>query len=84
MAAVTAVVPPPRLRPPRLPDGLLPRPQLMRRLDEAAGMLGTVLAPAGFGKTTLLAQWANAARPGTVAWLSLDESEGSHRCSGRT
>jgi LuxR family maltose regulon positive regulatory protein len=47
----------------------------MRRLDEAAGMLGTVLAPAGFGKTTLLAQWANAARPGTVAWLSLDESE---------
>jgi len=38
-------------------------------------MLGAVLAPAGFGKTTVLAEWAASARPGTVAWLSLDESE---------
>jgi LuxR family maltose regulon positive regulatory protein len=47
----------------------------LRRLDSAAGVLSAVLAPAGFGKTTLLAQWAATAHPGTVAWLSLDESE---------
>jgi LuxR family maltose regulon positive regulatory protein len=30
-------------------------------------------APAGYGKTTLLAQWCATARAGTVAWVSLDE-----------
>src|SRR5215207_6071642 len=30
-------------------------------------------APAGYGKTTLLAQWCATAEAGTVAWVSLDE-----------
>jgi LuxR family maltose regulon positive regulatory protein len=51
------------------------RPRLLRRLDEAAGLPCLVAAPAGFGKTTLLAQWAAHARPGTVAWLTLDPTE---------
>jgi LuxR family maltose regulon positive regulatory protein len=68
-------VPPSRLGPPRLLDDVVPRSRLLRRLDQAAGMLCVVATPAGFGKTTLLAQWARRERPGTVAWLSLDESE---------
>jgi LuxR family maltose regulon positive regulatory protein len=43
------------------------------RLDEWAGMLCVVAAPAGFGKTTLLAEWAGN-RPGSVAWLSIDQA----------
>jgi LuxR family maltose regulon positive regulatory protein len=38
-------------------------------------MLCVVAAPVGYGKTILLAHWARAARPGTVAWLSIDEGE---------
>ncbi len=37
--------------------------------------LTLVSAPNGFGKTTLLAQWAALAGP-SVAWVSLEESEG--------
>ena len=75
LASTAGAVPLPRLRPPRLPRDLVSRPQLLRRLDEAAGTLCLVAAPVGFGKTTLLAQWARSARLGAVAWLTLDESE---------
>ncbi len=55
--------------------GFLPRPRLVARL--ARGMargLTVVCTPAGFGKTTLLADWARRSqRP--VAWLSLDEAD---------
>jgi LuxR family maltose regulon positive regulatory protein len=64
-----------RLGPPRLPADLLSRPRLLRRLDEWAGMLCVVAAPAGFGKTTLLSEWARTARGDSVAWLSIDEAE---------
>jgi LuxR family maltose regulon positive regulatory protein len=67
--------PPPRLRQPLLPAELVPRPRLLRRLDETGGVTCVVAAPAGFGKTTLLAQWASQAPPGAVAWLALDECE---------
>src|SRR4029079_4123601 len=63
------------LGPPRLPADLVSRPRLLRRLDGWAGMLCVVAAPAGFGKTTLLAEWASKARRDGVAWLSLDEAE---------
>ncbi|HVO71087.1 MAG TPA: LuxR C-terminal-related transcriptional regulator [Aggregatilineaceae bacterium] len=51
------------------------RPPLLQRLDEGRRRkLTLVCAPAGFGKTTLLGQWA--ARSGMpVAWLSLDEGD---------
>ena len=63
---------------PRWRAGLVARPRLLERLDRAAqSKLTLVSAPAGFGKTTLLAEWLAAApadeRP--VAWLSLDESD---------
>ncbi|HUJ91470.1 MAG TPA: LuxR C-terminal-related transcriptional regulator [Gaiellaceae bacterium] len=64
-----------RFRPPQLRRDLVPRPRLCALLDGEAGRrLTLVSAPAGFGKSTLLAEWAAAAaRP--VAWLSLDESD---------
>jgi LuxR family maltose regulon positive regulatory protein len=64
-----------KLRPPRAVPGLVPRPRLVRLLDEGRGRaLTLVVAPLGYGKTTLLAQWTAAcARP--VAWLSLDERD---------
>jgi LuxR family maltose regulon positive regulatory protein len=64
-----------KLHLPRLRPGFVPRPRLVQALSD--GLLrGQVLvcAPAGFGKTTLLADWARGdGRP--VAWLSLDAGD---------
>lgn len=62
---------PGKLAPPRLRSRSLPRPRLVRALDEAnTRALTLVVAPAGAGKTTAISQWA-VARSG-VAWLTLD------------
>src|SRR5436190_8513487 len=74
-APVAIAVPRARIRPPASPSDLVSRPRLLRRLDEAAGLSCLVAAPAGFGKTTLMAQWARQAESGRVAWLSIDETE---------
>ena len=53
----------------------MPRPRLTERLDEGLGRgLALVCAPAGYGKTVLLAGRAERARPAT-AWLSLDTGD---------
>ena len=53
------------------------RPRLTELLDRGRrARLTLVSAPAGFGKTTLLARWLTA--PGdqrSVAWLSLEEAD---------
>ena len=61
-----------KLHVPRRRPGFVPRPRLVGRLEEGlARGLVLVCAPAGSGKTVLLADWArHAGRP--VAWLSLD------------
>lgn len=70
-----------KLRPPRARGDLLPRPQLTSALRRAVGnaRLALVSAPAGAGKTTLIAQaLAAGAAPGEgarTAWLSLDEHD---------
>src|SRR5215470_14699246 len=52
--------------------GLVPRPRLLPRLAQGIGQgLTVVCTPAGFGKTTLLGDWARRSRR-PVAWLSLD------------
>jgi LuxR family transcriptional regulator, maltose regulon positive regulatory protein len=66
-----------KLRRPAVPPNRVQRPQLMRRLNEglAAGHpLTLVSAPAGFGKTLCVSEWAGAAhRP--VVWLSLEAED---------
>jgi len=60
---------------PRPQQGFVPRPRLVERLEEAlARGLVVVCAPAGFGKTVLLADWARQQRR-PVAWLSLDPGD---------
>ena len=56
----------------------LPRPALFEKLNQSAqGVLTLIVAPAGYGKSTLLSQWFKTLG-GTeriVAWLTLDESD---------
>jgi LuxR family maltose regulon positive regulatory protein len=58
---------------------MVPRPHLIARLDAALGVrkLTLISAPAGFGKTSLLSEWAHSLRAaGTpVAWISLDSGD---------
>jgi LuxR family maltose regulon positive regulatory protein len=68
-------IPPPR-------PNRVPRPRLTERLDRALGAghkLLLVCAPAGFGKTTLLSDWAqgkaDVATHPQVAWVSLDAGD---------
>src|SRR5690348_7660315 len=60
---------------PRLRPEVVSRPRLIERLNEGLRRnLILISAPAGFGKTTLVAEWvAGCQRP--VAWLSLDEGD---------
>jgi ATP/maltotriose-dependent transcriptional regulator MalT len=55
--------------------GQVPRPRLMARLDEglARGLI-LACAPAGYGKTVLLADWARSGGH-PVALLSLDAGD---------
>jgi LuxR family maltose regulon positive regulatory protein len=67
-----------KLHVPRWRRSLVTRPRLSERLSRGAeSALTLVSAPAGFGKTTLLAEWVAAAAAGgrSVAWLSLDQRD---------
>ena len=69
------VIPVTKLRPPRPRRDHVVRPRLTRRLDEGEGVRLTVVsAPAGYGKTTLLTDWA-ARSERSVAWLTLDAGD---------
>ncbi|HLM34522.1 MAG TPA: hypothetical protein VK278_01965, partial [Gaiellaceae bacterium] len=60
---------------PRPRSGLVSRTALINRLRaETFCPIVTVTAPAGYGKTTLLAQWA-ARDPRPFAWVSIDERD---------
>jgi len=55
----------------------VPRPHLILKLQEGVEQPGNfvlISGPAGFGKTTLLSEFASRHR-GAVAWLSLDEKD---------
>ena len=72
-ALVTSKLSAPRTRP-----NLVARPRLRGILDRHGGRrLTLVSAPAGFGKTTLLGEWAEErlAQGESVAWVSLEESD---------
>jgi LuxR family maltose regulon positive regulatory protein len=56
---------------PRLRPGIVARPRLLRRLLAADAPIVMIVAPAGYGKTTLLAEWAMR-DPRPFAWLSVE------------
>lgn len=61
-----------KLYPPTAVKAPVARERLFARLDGALeSRLGALIAPAGFGKTTLVAQWAED-RGHPLAWLGLD------------
>jgi len=67
-----------KLHVPRRRSSLVSRPRLNERLNDVAeSELTLVSAPAGFGKTTLLAEWLAAAPADSWsrAWLSLDQRD---------
>lgn len=69
-----------KLTPPRSPGALVQRERLLQQLDGASSRnLTLVRAAAGFGKTTLLAQWYHRRqqRGDSIAWLSLEEDDNS-------
>lgn len=64
---------------PRLSDGHVRRPRLRERLDSAEdGQVVLVTAPAGYGKTSLLTDWAND-RPDDTAWVAVTPDDNDDR-----
>jgi DNA-binding CsgD family transcriptional regulator/tetratricopeptide (TPR) repeat protein len=64
--------------PPRLPDHLVRRDLLLMKLHESIDRQSSyLLAPAGYGKTTLLSQWYNelVEQGITCAWLNLEKTD---------
>jgi LuxR family maltose regulon positive regulatory protein len=66
-----------KLTAPLLQPGIVTRDRLLEMLDEnGTPRLCLVVAPAGWGKTTLLTEWARKAGDRhAVAWLTLDETD---------
>ncbi len=67
-----------KLTPPPIREGVLLRPDLQALLSEARlHPLTLVVAPAGYGKTTLLSQWEQELQRtnAPVCWLTLDRGE---------
>jgi LuxR family transcriptional regulator, maltose regulon positive regulatory protein len=62
-----------KLNVPGLRPDLVPRPRLAQQLDEGRGLV-LAFAPAGYGKTVLLAEWARRWQQ-PVGWLSLDTGD---------
>ncbi len=75
MEVATALLLPTRLHRPRLDPDWVQRPRLEDLLNtHPHRSLTLVIAPAGFGKTTLISQWL-AGRAEPVAWLSLNADD---------
>jgi LuxR family maltose regulon positive regulatory protein len=67
----------PKLALPLPQPGAVVREELLARLIAAPSPVVTVVAPAGYGKSTLLGQWAG--RAGRVAFVRLDRGDNDPR-----
>ena len=63
-----------KLAAPLTRHGTLAKANVIARLRSTPARLATVVAPAGYGKTTLLAHWGEA-DPRSFAWVALDERD---------
>lgn len=71
-----------KTRAPRFSIALVERKRLLRALDEALNKpVSCIVAPAGFGKSTLLSQWRESliARDVNCAWINLDGNDAEIR-----
>jgi len=68
------VIPHAKVRPPMLRDGQVRRTSVLQELDADPPELVLVLAPAGFGKTTMISQWASSTDR-VVAWATASETD---------
>src|SRR5687767_13097088 len=74
--------PRPRFSPPRQRAGMLRRERLLARLSSALDTDGVLLlAPSGYGKTTLIIDWLRENEVG-AAWLALSPSHRDPRALG--
>lgn len=64
----------PKFRPPVSRAGIVVRTALVERLIASDSPVITVVAPPGYGKTTVLAQWVEQLAP-RVAWISCDKTD---------
>ena len=65
-----------KIEPPQLRPGHVRRADLVGRLrDGLHRRVSLVAAPAGWGKTSLLAEWLSVEDGAAVAWVSLDEDD---------
>ena len=60
-----------KLAPPSSRPGTVAKVDVIERLRDASAPLAVIVAPAGYGKTTLLARWAES-DPRPFAWIALD------------
>ena len=61
---------------PLFPPEFVRRPRLTERIAQGVkGALTLLSAPAGFGKTNLLAEWATQIAQPSIAWLTLDRED---------
>lgn len=71
VASIAGMTDDPKLSPPRVRRRLVRRARLVDRLTACEGPLVTVVAPAGYGKSTVLAQWTQT-DPRPSVWVNLD------------
>lgn len=65
-----------KFAPPPVPETAVSRPRLLHLLDAAVRRRVTlVVAPTGYGKTTMLAQWIAASRGRRIAWFTVDPAD---------
>jgi len=64
----------PKFRPPVARAGIVIRTTLIERLMTTDSAVITLVAPPGYGKTTLLAQWVERLGP-RVAWVTCDRTD---------
>jgi LuxR family transcriptional regulator, maltose regulon positive regulatory protein len=63
-----------KFHPPAARPGIVARTGLVDRLAASQAPVISVIAPPGYGKTTLMAQWAERIGP-RVAWVSCDDGD---------
>jgi LuxR family transcriptional regulator, maltose regulon positive regulatory protein len=63
-----------KFHPPGIRPGIVVRTALVERLAATRAPVITAVAPPGYGKTTVMAQWAERIGP-HVAWLSCDDGD---------